>query len=264
MPDNPIGPLILLVDDHEEILEFLHDDLCGKYTVITATDGLKALEILREEPVQLVVSDVMMAGMDGFALCRYIKTEIALSHVPVILLTAKNTLQSKIEGLELGADAYIEKPFSPEYLQVQIANLLSNREKIKTYFAKIPPVHIGSMAHSKADKAFLDRLNEVIVENLTNPDFDVENLATRLFLSRPTLYRKIKLLCNLTPYELINISRLKKAAELLVDHEYPLYEIAERVGFGSQNQLGRNFLKQFGMTPSAYKTGNRKDKKRRE
>jgi len=144
-------PILLLVDDNEEILEFLSEELSEKYSILRALNGREALAVLQQEAVQLVVSDVMMEVMDGFELCKIIKTNFEYSHIPIILLTAKNNLQSKIQGLEIGADAYIEKPFSPEHLQVQIANLLSNRNKIKDYFAKSPLVHIKSMAYSKAD-----------------------------------------------------------------------------------------------------------------
>ena len=245
-------PLLLLVDDNEEILEFLEHELNEKYTIIKAFNGQEALEILKENAVQLVISDVMMPVMDGFELCRIIKTNFDYSHIPVILLTAKNTLQSKIEGLELGADAYIEKPFSPEYLQVQIANLLTNRNKIKEYFASSPLVHIKSMAYSKADEQFLEKINESIFKNLEDAELDVEKLAKLMNMSKPTLYRKIKSLSDLSPNELINITRLKKAAELLVEGNYKIYEVADMVGYASQTNFGRNFLKQFGMTPTDY------------
>ena len=245
-------PLVLLVDDNEEILDFLFEELSEKYTILKALNGKEALDVLNQEAVHLVVSDVMMDVMDGFELCRQIKTNFEYSHIPVILLTAKNSLQSKIEGLEIGADAYIEKPFSPEHLQVQIANLISNRNKIKDYFAKSPLVHIKSMAYSKADEVFLESLNEVIHENLENTELDVDHLAKIMSMSRPTLYRKIKAISDLTPNELINISRLKKAAELLATTDYKIYEVADMVGFTSQNNFGRSFLKQFGMPPTEY------------
>ena len=245
-------PVVLLVDDNEEILDFLFEDLSEKYSILKAFNGKEALELLNKEVVHLVVSDIMMDVMDGFELCKHIKTDFEHSHIPVILLTAKNSLQSKIEGLEIGADAYIEKPFSPEYLQVQIANLLSNRNKIKDYFAKSPLVHIKSMAYSKADEVFLESLNEVIHQNLENTELDVEHLAKIMNMSRPTLYRKIKAISDLTPNELINISRLKKAAELLASSDYKIYEIADMVGYTSQNNFGRSFLKQFGMPPTDY------------
>ena len=245
-------PVILLVDDNEEILDFLSDDLDEKYTVLKAFNGKEALGIVQKEPVQLVISDIMMPEMDGFELCKTIKCNFELSHIPIILLTAKTSLQSKIEGLEIGADAYVEKPFSPEYLQVQIANLLSNRNKIREYFASSPLVHIKTMAYSKADEAFLEKLNEIIYKNLSNINLDVEHLAEIMNMSRPTLYRKIKAISNLTPNELINIARLKKAAELLSEGRYKIYEISDMVGYSSQTHFGRNFSKQFGMSPSEY------------
>ena len=245
-------PTILLVEDNEEMLDFIADDLSEKYHVIKAMNGGEALKILKEEAVQLVLSDVMMPLMDGFELCRNIKTNFEYSHIPVILLTAKNTLQSKIEGLELGADAYIEKPFSPEYLHVQIANLIANRDKIKDFFSKSPLVHIKSIAHTKSDELFLEKLNEIIYNNLEEEELDVDKLARMMNMSRPTLYRKIKSISNLSINDLINLTRLKRAAELLAEGNLKMYEVAAIVGFKSQTNFGRSFLKQFGMSPSAY------------
>jgi len=257
-------PLLLLADDNEEILEFLEHELDEKYTVIKALNGQEAMELLKEHAVQLLISDVVMPVMDGFELCRIIKTNLEYSHIPVILLTAKNTLQSKIEGLELGADAYIEKPFSPEYLQVQIANLLTNRNKIKEYFASSPLVHIKSIAYSKADELFLEHINDSIVKNLEDPDLDVEKIARLMNMSKPTLYRKIKSLSDLSPNDLINVTRLKKAAELLAEGTYKIYEVSTMVGYASQTNFGRNFLRQFGMTPSDYLTMKEAEKNRPE
>lgn len=245
-------PNILLVDDHEDILHFLQSDLEDKYNIFTAINGRQALKIVEEESIQLVISDVMMPVMDGFELCRSIKTNYSISHIPVILLTAKNTLQSKIEGLETGADAYIEKPFSPEHLHAQIASLLTNRNKIKEHFANSPLVHINSMAYTRADEKFLDELNDAILHNIENTELDVEQLAKMMNMSRPTFYRKIKAVSDLTPNDLINVTRLKKAAELLLTGNYKIYEVTDMVGFHSQTNFARSFLKQFGVTPSDY------------
>ncbi len=245
-------PTLLVVDDHVEILDFIVDDLSEHYDVLQAENGKHAMDILTAHPVQLVVSDVMMPEMDGYELCRRIKSDVEYSHIPVILLTAKNTLKSKIEGLEHGADAYIEKPFSPEHLQAQISSLLANRNKIRAYFARSPLAHIQSMAHTKADEHFLDALNTLIHEHLDDVTFDVEHLAEKMNISRPTLYRKIKAISDLTPNDLINVARLKKAAELLSEGRYKIYEVSYRVGYSSQTHFGRNFQKQFGMSPSEY------------
>jgi len=245
-------PTILLIDDNEEILEFLEEELSEKYTLYKALSAELAFQVLRNEPIQLIISDVMMPGMDGFEFCCILKGDVEYSHIPVILLTAKNTMQSKIVGLEIGADAYVEKPFSPLYLQAQISNLLINRNKIRDYFANSPLVHIKSMAYSKADENFLDKLQESIEKNMTDTELDVEKIAKIMAMSRPTLYRKIKAISNLTPNELIHITRLKKAAGLLAEGTRKIYEIIEMVGYQSQTNFSRSFLKQFGMTPTEY------------
>ena len=245
-------PAILIVDDNEDMLDVISDELEEMYTIVKALSARDALDKLEQEAIQLIVSDVMMPGMDGFEFCSHIKTRFEYSHIPVILLTAKNTLQSKITGLETGADAYIEKPFNPEYLLAQIANLLANRDKIREYFLNSPLVHIRSIAHSKSDELFLEKLNDAICDNLDAPDLDVEKLSKLMNMSRTTLFRKIKSIANLTPNDLINITRLKKAAELLAGDDLKIYEVSYMVGYNSQTNFGRNFFKQFGMTPTDY------------
>lgn len=245
-------PMILLVDDEEEILDFLQRLLGSCYSILRATDGGEALKVLDEHPVQLVISDVMMPGMDGMELCRVIKSTLDHSHIPVILLTAKNTIQAKVEGLELGADAYIEKPFSKEHLLAQISSLLKNRNMVREFFANSPLAHTMSMAHTRSDEKFLATLHNTIMKNLDDAELDVEKLAKNMNMSRITLYRKIKALSDLSPIELINISRLKRAAELLAIGEHRIYEISDMVGFSSQSNFARNFQKQFNMTPTEY------------
>ncbi|OLY94375.1 response regulator transcription factor [Cnuella takakiae] len=247
---------ILLVDDEAELLEVLSEELNEKYHIVTAQHGAAALQVLEKEPVQLVVSDVMMEVMDGFELCRRIKSSFEYSHIPVILLTAKNTLQSKIAGLELGADAYIEKPFDIDLLFVQIANLLANRDKLRNYFVNSPVVQIKTIAHTRSDEVFLEKLTEAIVDAIDDPSLDVDRLAVHMNMSRTTLFRKIKAVADITPNEVINLTRLKKAAELLTDGNAKIFEVAYKVGYNSQTNFGRNFSKQFGMTPTQYQKAN--------
>ncbi|MEH6682355.1 MAG: two-component regulator propeller domain-containing protein [Sediminicola sp.] len=243
---------ILLVEDNEDLLDFVAKDLQERYTVLKATSAECALEILQRENIQLVVSDVSMSGMDGFTLCKKIKTNLESSHIPVVLLTAKSAMTAKMEGLESGADAYIGKPFSMEYLQVQIANLLENRQHILEHYTSSPLAHIRSIANTKTDETFIKKLDETIYNNIADPNLNVETLAEIMNMSRSTLYRKISDISNLSPNELINISRLKKAAELLKTGEYKIYEVADIVGYNSSTSFGRNFQKQFEMTPSEY------------
>jgi DNA-binding response OmpR family regulator len=244
-------PAVLIVEDNKEILAFLQKSLNTTYKIFQASNGSQALEILQKQNITLVVSDIMMPVMDGIELCKSIKTNLQYSHVPIILLTAKNTLESKITGLETGADAYIEKPFSLEHLQAQITNLITNRDKLKEYFASSPLTHLKGIACSLPDKDFLERLNSIINDHITNTEIDVEQLSVLMNMSRSTLYRKIKVLSNLTPNEFITLSKLKKAAELL-RLGYKVSEVADMVGYTLSNNFSRDFHKQFGLTPTSY------------
>lgn len=245
-------PPILIIDDEEDILNFLERTLKSRYHVLTSESAKEALKILKNDVIQLIICDVMMPEMDGFEFCKIVKTDVEYSHIPVIMLTAKNTIQSKIKGLELDADAYIEKPFSKEHLLAQMSSLLANRNMVREFFASSPLVHIKSMAHSKSDERFLENLNDTIAKRIEDTDLDVETLAGMMNMSRVSLYRKIKAISNLSPLELINIVRLKKAAELLAGGDYKIYEIAAIVGYSSQSNFTRNFQKQFKMSPTEY------------
>lgn len=251
-------PVILLVEDNKEILAYLNKELKTSYIILRAGNGAEALEILDQENVQLVLTDIMMPIMDGLALCRRIKTDILYSHIPVIFLTAKNALDSKIQGLKNGADAYIEKPFSLEFLMVQIRNILKNRKIIKNYFTNAPSSNLIDINVSGPDKDFISQLNTVIYENISAIDLNVDELAKLMHMSRPTLYRKIKGLSDLTPNELINISRLKKAAELLTQKEYNITQVSTMVGYTVQSNFSRDFHKHYGMSPSNYILENSK------
>lgn len=253
-------PTLLLVDDNKEMLEVLVEELSEKYYIITARNGRQALELLSQEVIQLIVCDVMMPVMDGFELCITLKSNVEYTHLPLILLTAKNTLQSRIEGLEVGADAYIEKPFDAEHLQMQIANLLSNRNRIKEHFAHSPLVQLLTIAQSRPDVEFLDKLNRIIQDHLEEPEFGIDNMARHMNMSRSNFFRKVKSMSDLTPHELVNLSRLKKAAELFAEGDYKIYEVCDMVGFGSTSNFGRSFFKQFGMTPTDFQKRMQADK----
>lgn len=245
-------PTILIVEDNNEMQNFIGQEINCIYNVVTANNGHEALSLLEQYGIQLIISDVMMPIMDGFALLKKVKTNLEFSHIPIILLTAKNTMQSRLEGLELGADAYMDKPFSMDLLLAQISNLLNNRNNIRCYYFNSPIANMKSMAYTKADENFLEKLNDIINAHINNVELDVDMIANLMNLSRPTLYRKINALSNLTPNELIKLSRLKKAAELILQGNKKIYEIAEAVGFNSQSYFSRAFSKQFNMSPSQY------------
>ena len=202
--------------------------------------------------VNLVVSDVVMPVMDGFELCKTIKSDLNYSHIPVILLTAKTNIQSKIEGMELGADAYLEKPFSVEYLQACASSLIQNREKLRKAFAQSPFVAANTMALTKADEDFIKKLNEVIQVNYSNPEFSMDDMADSLNMSRSNFYRKIKGVLDLSPNEYLRLERLKKAAQLLKEGENRVNEICYMVGFNSPSYFAKCFQKQFGVLPKDF------------
>lgn len=243
---------ILVVDDHDEILEFLTDILSESYHVLTATDGAAALSVLDNKVVNLIISDIMMPGIDGFQLCEIVKSKVEYCHIPLILLTAKNTYKAKVEGLEVGADAYIEKPFPHQYLTIQISNLLKNRAKIIDHFAHSPFEDVRVMAYSKTDELFLKKLNDYILDNIQLSDLDMEMLAYHMNMSKPTFYRKVKSISSLSPKNLVKLTRLRKAAELLASNDYKVYEVAKMVGYSSQTVFGKNFHEHFNLTPIEY------------
>lgn len=243
---------ILVVEDDPEMQNFICAQLETVYCVIRASNGKEALQVLSEKTINLIVSDVMMPEMDGFELCHTLKTDIEHSHIPIILLTAKVTMQSKIEGIELGADDYIEKPFSTEYLLARIANLLSNQDKLRHAFTSSPFVNAKTIALSKADENFLDKLIEVIQKNISEPDFNVDILAEKMNMSRSSLHRKIKGIAQITPNEFIQLERLKMAAQLIQSGEYRINEVCYIVGFNSSSYFAKCFQKQFGVLPKDF------------
>ena len=226
-------PTVLVVEDNTEMLHFIGQEINVHYNVVTASNGEEAIARLQEYGIQLIISDIMMPVMDGFTLLKKIKTNLEFSHIPIILLTAKNTLQSRMEGLEL-----------------------DNRSNMRAYYFNSPIANIKSMAYTKADEKFLKKLNDIIDSHINDVNLDVDMIADLMNLSRPTLYRKINGLSNVTPNELIKISRLKKAAELILQGDMRIYEIAEAVGFNSQSYFSRAFSKQFNMSPSQYAKEN--------
>ena len=245
-------PMILVVEDNPDMLAFIRKQLTTEYSVLTAMNGIEALAALDNHYVNLVVSDVMMPQMDGFELCKTIKSDLSYSHIPVVLLTAKTNIQSKIEGLELGADAYIEKPFSVEYLLANISSLIHNREKLRQTFAKSPFVAANTMALTKADEEFIWKLNDIIQANLHNPEFSMEDMADALKRSRSSFYRKIKGVLDLSPNEYLRLERLKQAAQLLKEGKSRVNEICYTVGFNSPSYFSKCFLKQFGVLPKDF------------
>lgn len=250
---------VLLVEDNAEMLSFLERKLIAcNFHVLTATDGLKALSILGDQYVDIVVSDVMMPEMDGYQLLEHIKGDLNYSHIPVILLTAKTRMEDKLSGLEAGADAYIEKPFAIEYLLVTINSLLRNRERMRQRLESMPLSKLPSKGLSKVDEEFLRKINEIIQSNFNNPEFSMENVIAALGMSRTTFYRKIKGMLDLNPNDYIKIQRLKRAAQLFREGHSSVSEVCYMVGFSSPGYFTKCFQKQFGVSPKDFINGKEK------
>ena len=243
---------VLLVDDDIELLQFEAKFLSEYYNVHTAKNGREALNVLKRTNINIVVSDVMMPEMDGFELTEKVKSNIEFSHIPVILLTAKVNAQSKVQGYELGADAYLDKPFSIDVLLARIENLLQSREILRESFLKNPFIGASTVALTKSDEEFITKLNNLIQENISESEFNVESMAEHFNMSRASFYRKVKGVLNLTPNEYIRVKRLKHAAEILRDEDIKVNEVSYMVGFNSPSYFAKCFQQQFGILPKDF------------
>jgi len=242
-------PVLLIVEDNADMRNFLANNFIDQYNVISAQDGSEGLELVKANDISLIISDLMMPRMDGLEFCKAVRSNILWSHIPIILLTAKTDLSSKIDGLNLGADSYIEKPFSIQHLKAQINNLIESRKLLRKRYSEMPFVAITTIAGNSADEQFLSKVNEIIERNISNEDFSIDLLAEELCISRSGLFAKIKTLAEITPNELIQLIRLKKAAEYLIQKEYRINEIAYMVGFNNPSYFSKCFQKQFGVRP---------------
>ncbi len=245
-------PTMLIVDDDEDMRNFVQGHFAKHYTVLTAADGKQALRVLEKSNVSLIVSDWMMPEMDGPELCRQIRQNPNVSHLPFVMLTAKTDDSSKAEGMNCGADIYIEKPFSMKYLEASVNHLIDMRRLLQLKFSHTPLEPIQDIAPTKMDNSFLEKMTKVIEENLANPELNVAFLAGQLGMSRSSLFNKIRGLADVTPNEMIQVVRLKKAAHLLKDGGYRISEVSYMVGFSNPSYFSKCFQKQFGMKPAEF------------
>ena len=246
---------ILVVDDTKEMLEFLVKNLSNDFNIYEAQNGLEALDILNKHAVDLIVSDIVMPEMDGFEFLHAVRSDKMLCHIPFILLSAQANVNSKITGLDYGADAYIEKPFSLNYLKATIENLLKNRKVLFERFASMPSLEYGKGEMKKHDVEWLEQVTDIIRRNLTNEQFTVDMLASEMAVSRSNLRRKILGVTGLAPNDYIRLVRLKVAAELLDEGKYRINEVCYLIGFSNHSYFARCFQKQFGVLPKDYKKG---------
>ena len=237
-------PTILVVDDNSDLREFIGTLLQGEYRIIKASDGKEALDKATRELPDLVVSDVMMPVMDGLELCKALKGQFSTSHIPVILLTAKSLEEQRAEGYDSGADAYISKPFSEKVLLSRIGNLLKSRILLKEHY-----LETGESASRPQENDFLSRFRAKVQEHISDENLSVEQIGSEIGLSRVQLYRKVKALTGYSPVELVRITRLKAAAEMLKTTDKTISEIAYAVGFGTPSYFSKCFKELFGRQP---------------
>ncbi len=243
---------VLIVEDDPDMSHYIAKNFQPHYQVLTAGNGCEALDVLSKHAVTLIVSDWMMPEMDGASLCRSVRNDARTSHIPFIMLTAKTDDASKTESMDCGADAFIEKPFSMQYLEACIRNMIAMRRRLMQRFAATPNEPVPELAKAPMDNALLRQMNEIIEENIDNPDFNVQMLAERLNISRSGLFAKVKAITDTTPNEMIQIVRLRKAARLLKTKQYRVSEVAYQVGFNNPSYFSKCFQKQFGVKPGEY------------
>lgn len=251
--DEPLNrKTILLVEDDNDVRDFLASELESCFNLRVATDGQMGLAMAKEEDFDLVVSDVMMPGMNGFELTKRLKNKFETCHIPVILLTALSTDDKVLEGTESGADAYITKPFSPQLLVARIFQLLDQRERLKQKFSKEGQTVRSAMCASDQDQMFVRRLDAVIYPRLGEQDLSVDKVAGLLRMGRTLFYRKVRGVTGYTPNDYIRVLRMKKAAELLAKGDNNVSEVAYAVGFDNPYYFSKCFKAQYGMPPSQY------------
>lgn len=248
-------PVVLVVDDNGELRKFLADQLSAFYQVLEAGDGKQGLKIALEMIPDLILSDVMMPVMDGIALLSQLKDHERTSHIPVVLLTAKSSVEHQIEGLRYGADYYITKPFQTTFILASIANLLKQRQKIfESLLASKKTIQLGpgEILITSKDEAFLKEIIEIVEKGMADPDFNIELVAESIGMGRTTFYKKFKSLTNLAPIEFVREMRLKRGKQLLDAGGYNISEIAYTVGFNSAKYFSTCFKEDYGISPSEY------------
>lgn len=243
---------LLIVEDNREIRDFIRQSLRPFYQLIEAENGEQGAAMALEKIPDIIVSDVMMPVMDGLEMCRVLKTDLRTSHIPIILLTARSGIIHEVSGLKTGAEAYITKPFSIDVLQLNINNLLTLQSNMRRKFSQQITLQPSNVLIESTDEDFLNKIMGIIERNFIADDFNVNVLAAEVGMSTPILYKKIKVLTGLTVNNFIKSVRLKRAAQLLKQHTYTVYEVAYMVGFGDSKYFSKEFAKQFGRTPSDY------------
>lgn len=262
--EEPVRPTLLIVEDNRDLRDFMARSLGEEFRTLTAANGQEALDVLVAEDVNLIISDVMMPVMDGIELCRRVKTDIQTSHIPVLLLTARTADDSRLQGLEQGADDYLTKPFNYNVLVLRIRKFLEWTEKCHRDFRQKADVSPSEITITPLDEQLLTKAIQVVEEHIDNSEFSVEDLSAAVGLTRGHLYKKLMNITGKSPSDFIRILRLKRARQLLAESQMQVAEVAYSVGFSSPKIFSRNFKAEFGMTPTEFVKGQKNDGKEKE
>ncbi|WP_347840171.1 response regulator [uncultured Draconibacterium sp.] len=244
---------ILLVEDDIELNQFICDALANQFTIISAFNGKEAYKIAKNRIPDIIISDIMMPEMDGIELCKQIRKESMISHIPIILLTAKAEVENKITGFSFGADEYLTKPFDLEILRIRIANLINQRKKLRDYYQNALPIDIKDGKVNQFELSFMKKVSEVILHNYTSPEFNVNRLAEEMNMSRASFYRKFMNIAEISPKDYLTRYRINKAIELIKSGEESFGEISYLCGFSSQSIFSVTFKKEKGLTPLQFR-----------
>ncbi len=249
--ENKSAATLLFVEDNIELRKFLKNHFTN-YQVLEANDGKEALAVIKQSMPDLIVSDVMMPNMDGVSFCKAVKSSFITSHIPVVMLTAKAAVEHKIEGIENGADAYIEKPFDIGFLEVQIQSLLKQRQLLRKRFSNHFETQPAEVVENLMDKKFFEKAEKIVHDNIANNAFSVEDMGTALGMSRSQLFRKFKALTDSTPSDYIRAERLKVAKKMLMEGQFNVNEVSLKTGFNSTSHFISTFKKYIGITPKEF------------
>jgi len=247
-------PSLLIIDDDTDVAHYLKTLLSSKYKVVVKFDAESAFKALEEVLPDLIISDVVMPGMDGYQFCKLVKENLSYSHIPVILLTAKATVDNQVEGLNCGANAYVVKPFEPQYLLALVKSQLLNREQMRNILSSSTQTEkIDENVLSPQDNAFMTSLYQLMESELSNSELNIARLTESLKISRTKFYYKVKGLTGENPNVFFKTYKLNRAAELILEGKYNTSEIADMTGFSTLSHFSVSFKKQFGISPSKYK-----------
>lgn len=244
--------LLLIVEDDIEIRSYLKHELSQKYQIIEAANGEEGRESVLEHTPDIVLTDIVMPKVGGLELCKTLKSDERTSHIPVVMLTAKQSDAIKKNGYEFGADAYITKPFNTSVLTALLNNLVDSRKKLKEAYSKQLFIDVKKIANNSADEEFMQQFIAVVEENICNADFSIDSLSEIINMSRRHLTHKIKTLTGTTVLEFIKSIRMNKGAKLLLTGEYTVAEVSYQLGYNAPANFSRSFIKHFGKSPSEF------------